>query len=221
MLVMTLGFTSLAQNFTVTADTMEATYDVSAWPSDYNYVVNASGGSMDMSFDLLTNTIPSNSGWSVTLCTHLFCMPSVPSTDSFGTLTDGAQGYFNVHVGFGGTPGTGEISFRIYETSNPSNADTIVFIYHALSMADISENINAGRVNTFPNPTTDVINVEGLENISDGAMNIYSITGQLIFSKNITAATETINVADFVNGVYFMEIQEDGNTVYSTRFIKN
>lgn len=214
------SLTGFTQTFSVTADTIEGTYDVGQYPSDYNYVTNNSGNDLTLSFDLLTNTLPSN-GWSVTLCTHQFCMPSVPSTASFGTLADGAQGYFNVHVGFNGATGTGEISFRVYETNNPSNADTIYFIYHATSSVGLAENSGNINISTFPNPTTDLIIVQGLDNSTAAVFNIYNNTGELVNSDRISSSNEVINVGNLLNGVYFLEIRDQGSVIYSTKLIKN
>jgi hypothetical protein len=209
-----------AQSFTVTSDTIEGNFDVSQYPSDYNYVVNTSGADMAMSFDLLTNTLP-DAGWTVTLCTHQFCMPSVPTTASFGTLADGGQGYFNVHVGFNNTPGDGEISFRIYETSNPSNADTIVFLYHGTSSLGIGNIQNGVSINLYPNPTNDFITVSGLDFNTNSVINIYGLDGSLISSNIASSSSEVINVNDFQNGVYFMEVRKSGKLLYRSKFIKN
>jgi len=212
------GINGFSQTFDVTTDTIEGYFDVSEYPSDYNYVVNNSGTPIDLSFDLLTNTIPAE-GWTVTLCTHQLCFPSVPTTTTFGTLNDTEQGYFNVHVGFNNTPGDAEISFRIYETSNPSNADTIVFIYHATSNVGVNENDQIA-ISVYPNPTTSEINLSGLENLDNVLVNIYSIEGKRVKSIIINVANPVIDVADLENGTYIIEAIENDQKLLFDKFIK-
>lgn len=220
--LMVFSITSFSQNFSVTADTMGGTYNVNDYASDYNFIVNNSGGQLNLSFDLLTNTISNNAGWSVTLCTHLLCMPSIPSTDAFGSFADGEQGFFNIHLGFGGTPGTGEISFRVYETTNPSNADTIVFVYTATMTAG-TENILANKEFTvFPNPATDYVSINGLENITNGDVLIYSIDGNLVYSSTIASSinNKNIDISPLNEGLYFIKVIEDKKLVYTSQLIK-
>ena len=210
---------SFSQTFTVTDDTLNITSDVSLFPSDYIYFTNTSGGQLDLSFDVIYNTIPS-AGWSATLCTDIVCMPTIPTSFNFGIYANGAQGYLNMHVDFNNTIGTGEIGFKVYETTNPTNFRIVYFIYTGTSTTGVSSNFMEATINTFPNPTTDILTIKGLETTTNGSIKIFNLTGNLIYSKNITSTNHVVDVSNFTNGMYLLEIKNQGNSIFNSRFIK-
>lgn len=73
---------------------------------------------------------------------------------------------------------------------------------------DISENVNADLVSIFPNPASDnvVLSING--DVADGSSyRIFNATGFLVCSGDITKNQHhIINVSDFTNGLYFVEI---------------
>ena len=219
IVTMLISLVGISQTFSVTADTIEGSFDVGDFPSDYNFVVNTSGASMEMTFELLTNTIP-DAGWTVTLCTQQFCMPTVPDSASFGVIADGDQGFFNIHIGFNSTPGDGEISFKIYETADPTNADTIYFIYHATQATGISNNTGEINIHTYPNPSTDVINISGLEPYFDALVNVYGLNGNLIFSEKASSSIQKLNINELSLGTYLIEVRNSAGIIYRSRIIK-
>jgi len=210
----------MAQTFTTSADTIEANYDVLDYPSDYIYVVNNSGDSLDLTFDLVTNSM-NPTGWTTTLCTQALCMPTIPATAPLGNLADGEQGYLNLHAGFNGITGSGEMSFRVYETSNPSNADTIYFIYHVTSSVGVNEVASEINVTAYPNPASELINIDGLENFTGGQLSLFSVEGKLIHSESISTLSHQINLTSFDSGTYTVLITDAVGNKTSRRFIKN
>lgn len=56
--------------------------------------------------------------------------------------------------------------------------------------------------NIYPNPTTDILNIELKENLSLEKVLIYNISGQLVKETS----ERTINVAGFVKGIYNVEV---------------
>jgi len=215
-----ISLAGLSQSFTVTADTIEGTYDVSMHPVDYNWVLNTTDNPLNLSWDLLTYTILSN-GWSITLCTLEDCTPNVPSTGFFGNLPVGGQGYFMIHMNFNKIPGTGEISFRLYETLNPSNADTVSFIYHATLATAVVDNTKDPGISIFPNPAKHNVNVAGTAKKSNISIIIYTVNGSQIMNESTSTTDPTIDVSDFPNGLYLLEIRENSSLLYSTKFVKD
>ncbi|HBG70912.1 MAG: hypothetical protein A2W93_08705 [Bacteroidetes bacterium GWF2_43_63] len=72
---------------------------------------------------------------------------------------------------------------------------------------DISENVNADLVSIFPNPASDnvVLSING--DVADGSSyRIFNSTGFLVSAGDITKNQHHINVSDFANGLYFVEI---------------
>jgi hypothetical protein len=78
--------------------------------------------------------------------------------------------------------------------------------------ADYSVNtttINAPTFRVFPNPTSDYIVIEGLENeIQNGHILITDATGRMVYSEqNVNISDrKTLDVSHFVQGIYFVKI---------------
>ena len=87
-----------------------------------------------------------------------------------------------------------------------------------LAVADNQINL---ELSVYPNPTTDFVNIS-LTGINTGyAVNLYSITGQIVKSQTYTAQENRLQVSDLTNGVYVLEvIDENSNTRTVRRIIK-
>lgn len=77
-------------------------------------------------------------------------------------------------------------------------------------------------VQLYPNPAKDYVIVKGmLDNPSDTRITVYNATGQVVFEKNYASGGsmfgELISVSEFSNGIYFMNITNNGEVV-SRRF---
>jgi len=61
----------------------------------------------------------------------------------------------------------------------------------------------------YPNPSTQLINVQGLENLTDWKLKLYSSTGQLVM---LSINQWQLNVSNLTSGIYILEIE----TLHST-----
>lgn len=76
------------------------------------------------------------------------------------------------------------------------------------------------RFNLYPNPVNDVFNIESDE--VKLIMNIYTISGQLIFSQQILNKKETIDISHLVEGIYFVELKNEYSGEYALKkLVKN
>ena len=60
----------------------------------------------------------------------------------------------------------------------------------------------------FPNPTTNIVNVNGLPN--ECIITVYNSLGQLLISKVSTQSNEVIDLSNFVPAVYLLQVQHQG-----------
>ncbi len=60
----------------------------------------------------------------------------------------------------------------------------------------------------YPNPTDDIINIE-IENINNAKLEIYNVSGKLIFSKDLDSKVEKINISGFSKGIYVIKVIQD------------
>jgi len=108
-------------------------------------------------------------------------------------------------------------------TVTDSRLCTHVVTFQVLSVG-ISNNDYVLATNIFPNPANDAIFIsfKGVNNKS-AVVNIYSIQGKLFKTKNIFIQTDgvySIEIHNFVQGLYFAEIVVDGYKL-TKKFIKN
>lgn len=72
----------------------------------------------------------------------------------------------------------------------------------------------------YPNPTTNILNIETKESIRKESIKVYNITGQLVFNLTKAENTSSIDVTNLNTGNYFIVIQTDKG-IYKSKFIKN
>ena len=70
----------------------------------------------------------------------------------------------------------------------------------------------------YPNPSTDVINLNAQDNIERVA--IYNILGQKVVDQNINATSSQIDVSNLVTGAYLMEVSVNGRSA-TYKILKN
>jgi len=71
---------------------------------------------------------------------------------------------------------------------------------------------SVSRVNIFPNPTSDKLNIELLDNVNISNIEIINIQGSLIKSQSITNNQHTIDVSDLSAGIYFCVFKTNEGT---------
>lgn len=215
-----VGF-SKAQTFTITPnDSIESTNDVNDWLSDYIYIHNTSGSSINLSFQTITNTMDPN-GWNVLLCTSLGCYSYIPSGGSLGTIPNGDSAHLNLHCGFVGIAGTGVVRVRVYETGNPSNSDTVTFVYHAVSSTGIMDNTTDVFLSqNFPNPFSASTTIKFKLGEANGKLVITDIQGKKISEHQLNSNSgEVIITENFKPGVYFYSLYSDNKMISKNKMI--
>jgi hypothetical protein len=96
-------------------------------------------------------------------------------------------------------------------------------VFPGFSSEKINKNENSGllNINTFPNPVSDILNVE----ISDFQKNetisikIFDISGSLLLKKSFDIRNFDIDFSNFREGIYFLEFVNNNN-IRSERMIK-
>jgi len=100
-----------------------------------------------------------------------------------------------------------------------SNLDIVYYdnLYlHKNTVLD-TENFEVSKVKMYPNPATNVLNIEALASIEKVA--VYNLLGQQVISETPNKELVTLDVSTLQMGVYVVKTTVDGN-VSSTRFIK-
>ena len=83
-------------------------------------------------------------------------------------------------------------------------------------LSDINETHTSNFI-IYPNPTTDFVNIQNIEN---SKITLTNISGKILFEKKNCLDIEQINLINFNSGIYFLNIVTDEYT-YSKKIIKN
>ncbi|MEM8527332.1 MAG: beta-propeller fold lactonase family protein [Bacteroidota bacterium] len=112
-----------------------------------------------------------------------------------------------------------------YTDSNPSAGVT----YYRLCQKDFDGSLSYSEVialsfkidaplEVFPNPSQEHLILRGIPNRENASARIFSVTGQLLHSLNVS--DHSITISHLPKGYYFLEIQV-GSTYHRTSFLKN
>tara|TARA_R110002049_G_scaffold124260_5_gene279674 strand:- start:24826 stop:26616 length:1791 start_codon:yes stop_codon:yes gene_type:complete len=82
--------------------------------------------------------------------------------------------------------------------------------------------LNLSQLNIYPNPTTDKLNIELSEDLTNNNVEvfIYATDGKLITTNTLELNTSQINVSSLAEGIYFARFNFNG-TYKNIRFIKH
>lgn len=77
-------------------------------------------------------------------------------------------------------------------------------------------------VSIYPNPTSGLVNIQFPSETSINAINIFSISGQLVYSKEFSNVSDnyTIDLQKAASGVYIMKMESENGTLIK-RLVKN
>lgn len=96
--------------------------------------------------------------------------------------------------------------------------DYLVDVQEALS----TPGFNSSKFAMYPNPTTGIVNIKFGNQTAVNAINLYSITGQLVLSKQFTTSSDSysIDLQKASTGVYIVKIETENGTQVN-RLVKN
>ena len=79
--------------------------------------------------------------------------------------------------------------------------------------------IEPSTASVFPNPSSDVINIS-LDKGQLLKIELFSITGRLIFKKDLNSRTYALNISDYPSGVYLVRVFNQNNDIVNTKILK-
>jgi hypothetical protein len=80
-----------------------------------------------------------------------------------------------------------------------------------------SDNFTTSKVKLYPNPTSNVLNIESLGTIQ--TISVYNVLGQEVINKALSSTSTSLDVSSLNSGIYVVKTVVDGVTS-STKFIK-
>jgi hypothetical protein len=92
---------------------------------------------------------------------------------------------------------------------------------------DVNDNSHptdfGGKIECYPNPTTDVINVDlsGLNDYSGQKLRIMNLSGQIVYEENVNQSKVVIDVKSLLSsGIYVLNtVDQNGNVTSTNKFV--
>ena len=72
----------------------------------------------------------------------------------------------------------------------------------------------ARGISVHPNPTEGVFDITFQESLQDGIIQVTSIDGKLIYEKNITTNKVSLDLSEYNNGIYLLDITSSQGTFH-------
>jgi hypothetical protein len=109
------------------------------------------------------------------------------------------------------------------DDGDPSNDDTNSngtpdYLESAVALSLQGNSLN-NVINLFPNPTSDVLNIENNSSEVISNVSVYSVSGALIKEVKSIDTIKSISVSDLQTGIYFVKLQIN-NEVKNYKFVK-
>ncbi len=81
------------------------------------------------------------------------------------------------------------------------------------------DDIEPTTASVYPNPSSDVINIS----LNKGQLlkiELFSMTGRIIFKKDLNSKTYALNIGDYPSGVYLVRVFNQNNDIVNTKILK-
>lgn len=187
------------------------------------YIVNTGSVALDISFTRIRRY--HKSGWTDQVCDCLICFntddvtewtrPTSPPV----SIAPGDSCILQPKVYPNGVNGCGIYTY-VVEAQNKTFIDSITVTYTLGGINCFLGNdelkANEFQFSVYPNPATDVININ-VDNLKGNAtVTIYDIVGNEIVNSNLVNGKNTLNIENLTSGIYFYTIRKD-NAIIETK----
>lgn len=112
-----------------------------------------------------------------------------------------------------GNTGNALIKMVIKNTSSFSDS-TIFYVNYSINVTGILSNCSS--FNIYPNPVRNVLNID-TKNETKTSCEIYDELGAIVYSNSVTP--KSIDVSNFVKGIYFVKLMSDNNLIGTQRIV--
>lgn len=165
--------------------------------------------------ELVVRSYEDMGGLNITFLDHLSDLVAptyVHNTNALSAFNKQTNMY-KIGVAFSEPPANGTVILRIPYIGNGNQTLSMEIVENAIArnyqinLLTGIKDIKFSNIRIYPNPTSDIINIEGLITNENTSINIYDIQGKLILTKELINKG-TIDLLELSNGVYVIKIGE-------------
>ena len=120
---------------------------------------------------------------------------------------------YNIGIAFTESPANGTVILRVPFNNSSNQTLNLQIVENTstrtqqINLATGLNDINGSKTRIYPNPTNDIINIEGLTKNENTIIKLYDLQGKLILSRELKEKG-SIDISDLNNGVYVIRIGE-------------
>jgi hypothetical protein len=165
--------------------------------------------------ELVVRSFEDMGGLNITFLDHLSDLGAptyVHNTNALSAFNKQANMY-RIGVAFSEAPINGTVILRIpytglgNQTLNMELVENTAARTYQLNVLTGINDIKNANIKIYPNPTNNVINIEGLNKNENNNIQIFDVQGKLVITKNITEKG-TIDLSELNKGVYVIKVGE-------------
>jgi hypothetical protein len=126
---------------------------------------------------------------------------------TYDSNSNSTSGYYKKCENSAWTPDLGQL--LVYSKNNilfSVYGYRYVASFKALNSSSINDLFTTAGITIFPNPAKDLLTIN-LPTYDSISLNIYDLTGNLLFSKQAQSLQEHINISMMKSGMYVIEIK--------------
>lgn len=153
------------------------------------------------------------------------------ANNQFGSGDNLGDDTFVVYNGTGTTVSienldpTGEYAIRVYEyTKNANNGDNALYLLgnaaEATSLLGLEDNSLAKQLNVYPTVTSEILNIDLLNEQQEVDYMIYDISGRVLSQDSFNSLNNKYDVSGLSLGIYLIFFESNGKK-QAYRFIKS
>lgn len=226
-----LGATNAnAQSFTTPHDTINFTYS-SGFVDIHNDITVPGMSNVPISWKVIAENFSSDPTWvadqnTINVCDNYQCYTNNNNDLLNGTLytttyladsTEVFKASFNLA---GANAGTHFVTIRIYNTTTPTDDDTVTFIVNKWPTTAGTVAKNNESISLYPNPVRDEVNVV-FNNLEVKNIAVYNAIGKNMIVYRTAGTSAKLDISKFPGGVYFLRMSDSkGNVVATKRITK-
>lgn len=206
---------SFSQSYSITPND---TFEVVGYLEDLQTLTifqqNNTNDTLYFQWQKVSENVPAN--WDANICDNEVCYTILMDSGTTNPVYPTEAGFILLHVTPHVNYGTAIIRYAVWDIANPSLKDTLTFITTVNAPSAIAETENKNVFSVFPNPVSDLLNIQ-FSNNEEHIVSIYNSKGEKISSAVSTQNTE-LETRNFLNGIYTVSIS-DSKSFFTKKII--
>lgn len=207
---------SFAQSYTITPND---TFEVVGYMEDLQTLTisqaNNTNDTLYFKWRKVSEVVPAN--WEASVCDNAICYTVLKDSSTTNPVAPGESGFILLHVTPHVTYGTSIVKYAIWDITNPALKDTMTFITTVLQPSGITEATNSNTFSMFPNPVSDVLNIQWLNN-GERSLSVYNTVGERIYTAPVATGCQLLTTS-WANGVYTVSFSDNNGTLKVKKLI--